>query len=748
MAFSFAARREEKVMYFKKAINFGGREFSVESGKIAKQADGAVIIRYGDTVVLITAVGEKTQDESKDFFPLTVDYREYGYASGRIPGGYFKREGKPTEKEVLTSRLIDRPLRPSFSEGYVNETQIIAMVMSADTNNDPDVLAVTGASLALYISDIPFPNPVGCVRVGLIEGRYVVNPTYSELRNSQLNLIVAGTEEAIVMVEAGAKEVTETVMVEALMFGHSEIKKLCAMQREIREAIGKPKREVVIHKLNEDLVKEVEEKLIAQLRESLDVRNKNKLASYQAVDELKEKTIASYAEQSDKQKEVGKIFDHLKEKVFREDIMQNRRRPDGRRFSEIRPITCEVGWLPRVHGSSIFTRGETQAVVTVTLGTKHDVQYVDDIEKGEVTRRAMLNYNFPPFSVGETGRVGQPGRREVGHGALALRAIEAVLPTEDIWPYALRIVSDITESNGSSSMATICGGILSLMDAGVPIKTPVAGVAMGLVMEGNRYAILTDIAGAEDHYGDMDFKVAGSREGITALQMDIKIGGINAQIMAEALEQAKQGRFFILDKMQEAISTPRTDISAYAPRIFSIQIPVDKIRDIIGPGGKTIRGLVEKTGCKIDIEDDGRVSIASSDGESAERARQLIQEITAEVEIGKSYLGTVTRLAEFGAFVEVLPGIEGLLHISEVADYRIRNIRDELKEGQQLMVKCLSNEGGKVRLSRRVLLRDEKGVSNGEARSPEQQPSERGERPERRDYDRPERRSPPARGRR
>lgn len=760
MAFSFAARREEKVMYFKKAINFGGREFSVESGKIAKQADGAVIIRYGDTVVLITAVGEKTQDESKDFFPLTVDYREYGYASGRIPGGYFKREGKPTEKEVLTSRLIDRPLRPSFSEGYVNETQIIAMVMSADTNNDPDVLAVTGASLALYISDIPFPNPVGCVRVGLIEGRYVVNPTYSELRNSQLNLIIAGTEEAIVMVEAGAKEVTETVMVEALMFGHSEIKKLCAMQREIREAIGKPKREVVIHKLNEDLVKEVEEKLIAQLRESLDVRNKNKLASYQAVDELKEKTIASYAEQADKQKEVGKIFDHLKEKVFREDIMQNRRRPDGRRFSEIRPITCEVGWLPRVHGSSIFTRGETQAVVTVTLGTKHDVQYVDDIEKGEVTRRAMLNYNFPPFSVGETGRVGQPGRREVGHGALALRAIEPVLPTEDIWPYALRIVSDITESNGSSSMATICGGILSLMDAGVPIKTPIAGVAMGLVMAGNRYAILTDIAGAEDHYGDMDFKVAGSREGITALQMDIKIGGINAQIMAEALEQAKQGRFFILDKMQEAISTPRTDISAYAPRIFSIQIPVDKIRDIIGPGGKTIRGLVEKTGCKIDIEDDGRVSIASSDGESAERARQLIQEITAEVEIGKSYLGTVTRLAEFGAFVEVLPGIEGLLHISEVADYRIRNIRDELKEGQQLMVKCLSNEGGKVRLSRRVLLRDEKGASNGEARSPEQQPSERGdrpdrpdrpdrgERPERRDYDRPERRTPPARGRR
>lgn len=713
-------------MYFKKAISFGGRELSIETGKIAKQADGAVIVRYGDTVLLVTAVGDRHAREGIDFFPLTVDYREYGYAAGRIPGGYFKREGKPTEKEVLTSRLIDRPIRPLFAEGYRNETQVIAMVMSADTDNEPDVLAITGASTALFISDIPFLNPIAGVRVGLVDGRYVVNPTYAELRNSRLNLIIAGSEEAIVMVEAGAKEVSEMVVVEALMFGHNEIKKLCALQRELRDAIGRPKREVVAKKFNEELVKEVEDKLLTELRQTLDVRNKGKLESYQAVDDLKEKTVASFAEFPEKQAEVPGIFDYLKEKVFREDILLNRRRPDGRRFSEIRPISCEVGLLPRVHGSALFTRGETQAIVTATLGTKQDVQYIDDLEKGEVTRRTMLNYNFPPFSVGETGRVGQPGRREVGHGALALRAIEPVMPGEDDSPYTVRIVSDITESNGSSSMATICGGILSLMDAGVPIKAPVAGVAMGLVMEGNRYAILTDIAGAEDHYGDMDFKVAGTKDGITALQMDIKIGGINAQIMAEALEQARVGRLFILDKMLETLSIHRTEVSSFAPRIFSMQIPVDKIRDVIGPGGKMIRSIVEKTGCKIDIEDTGRISIASANGESAERARQMILDLTAQVEVGKTYLGTVTRLAEFGAFVEVLPGVEGLLHISEVADYRVRNIRDELKEGQQLMVKCLSVEANKIRLSRRAILREEKGETNGN----EQAVEDRSERPE------------------
>ncbi|MEW6729784.1 MAG: polyribonucleotide nucleotidyltransferase [Acidobacteriota bacterium] len=725
-------------MYLKKAISFGGREYSIETGKVAKQADGAVIVRYGDTVVLVTAVGEQKAREGADFFPLTVDYREYGYAAGRIPGGYFKREGKPTEKEVLTSRLIDRPLRPLFSEGYKNETQIIAMVVSADTDNEPDVLAITGASTALYISDIPFPNPIAGVRVGLVEGRYIINPTYTEQRNSRLNLVVAGTEEAIVMVEAGAKEVSEAVIVEALMFGHNEIKRLCGLQKELREAIGKPKREVLPRKLDEALFKEIEEKITPQLRESLDVRGKGKLASYQAVDDLKAQTVEAYpAEDEEKRSEAALIFDFLKEKVFREDILSHRRRPDGRRFSEIRSITCEVGWLPRVHGSALFTRGETQALVTVTLGTKQDIQYLDDLEKGEIIRRFMLNYNFPPFSVGETGRMGQPGRREVGHGALALRAIEPMLPNEEDWPYTLRVVSDITESNGSSSMATVCGGVLALMDAGVPIKSPVAGIAMGLVMEGNRYAILTDIAGAEDHYGDMDFKVAGTREGITALQMDIKIAGINAQIMAEALEQAKQGRLFVLERMLEAIASPRTEISPYAPRIFSMQIPVDKIRDVIGPGGKVIRGIVEKTSCKIDIEDSGRVSIASIDAESAERARQMIMEITADVEVGKTYLGTVTRLAEFGAFVEVLPGVEGLLHISEVAEYRVRNIRDELKEGQQLLVKCISVEANKIRLSRRAVLRDEKGEKTENS-----EPPERSERPERGDRSRHQ----PARG--
>lgn len=715
-------------MYLKKATMLGGREYSIETGKIAKQADGAVIVRLGDTLVLVTAVGSRSEKTGVDFFPLTVDYREYGYAAGRIPGGYFKREGKPTEREILISRLIDRPIRPLFTDGYRSETQIIAMVMSADTDNDPDVLAITGASAALYLSDIPFPNPIAGVRVGLVDGRYVVNPTYSEQRNSRLNLVVAGSEEAIVMVEAGAKEVTESEVVDAIVFGHNEIKKLCHLQKVMREAIGKPKRQVTPKRHDAELVKQVEEKILAQLREALDVRNKSKLQSYAAIDELKASLAGAFADlPAEKQAELPSIFDSLKEKVFREDILHNRRRPDGRRFSEIRPISCEVGWLPRTHGSALFTRGETQAVVTATLGTKEDIQYLDDLEKGEVVRRFMLNYNFPPFSVGETGRMGSPGRREMGHGALAMRAIEPVLPSESEWPYTMRIVSDITESNGSSSMATVCGGILSLMDAGVPIKAPVAGVAMGLVMEGNRYAILTDIAGAEDHYGDMDFKVAGTRDGITALQMDIKVTGINAQIMSEALEQARQGRMFILDRMLETISEPRKQVSIYAPRIFSIQISTDKIRDVIGPGGKVIKGLVERTGCKIDVDDTGLIHVASTNGEMAELAAQLIKEITAEVEVGKTYLGTVTRLAEFGAFVEVLPGIEGLLHISEVADYRVRNIRDELKEGQQLMVKCISVEANKIRLSRRAVLRDEKSSEATEEKSERPERHERNE---------------------
>jgi polyribonucleotide nucleotidyltransferase len=701
-------------MFLKQGINLGGREFTIETGRIAKQADGSVLVSQGETMVLVTAVSARKAKEGVDFFPLTVDYREYGYAAGRIPGGYFKREGRPTEREILTSRLTDRPIRPLFPTGYQNETQIISMVISADDEHDPDVLSITGASAALYLSDIPFHNPIAGVRVGLVEGKYVVNPTYEQQRNSTLNLIVAGSEEAVVMVEAGAKEVSEEVMIEALMFAHGEIRKLCQLQRSMHEALGIKKREFTPKPINEAMLKEIAEKYSNDLREALNVQNKGKLESYTAIDDLKKRVVEGYPEdQPMLREEAAELFDNLKEGIFRDDILNNRRRPDGRKFSEIRPISIEAGWLPRTHGSALFTRGETQALVTATLGTSQDVQYIDSLELGEIKRRFMLNYNFPPFSVGETGRVGSPGRREIGHGALAQRSLDAVMPEEEVFPYTVRIVSDITESNGSSSMATVCGGALALMDAGVPIKAPVAGVAMGLVMEDKKYAILTDIAGAEDHYGDMDFKVAGTRAGITALQMDIKVTGLNAQILAEALEQARKGRMFILDKMNEVISEPRTEISKYAPRIVTMQINPDKIRDVIGPGGKVIRGIQEKTGAKIDISDDGRIAIATPNGEAAEAAMQIIRDLTAEVEVGQTYLGTVTRIVDFGAFIEVFPGTEGLLHVSEIADYRVRDVRDELKEGQQLLVKCISVEGNKIRLSRKALLKEEKRSKGG-----------------------------------
>jgi polyribonucleotide nucleotidyltransferase len=702
-------------MFLKQGINLGGRELTMETGRIAKQADGAVLVSQGETVVLVTAVSARQAKEGASFFPLTVDYREYGYAAGRIPGGYFKREGRPTEREILTSRLTDRPIRPLFPTGYQHETQIISMVISADDEHDPDVLAITGASAALYLSDIPFYNPIAGVRVGLVEGKYVVNPTYEQQRNSTLNLIVAGSEEAVVMVEAGAKEVSEEVMIEALLFAHGEIRKLCQLQRSMSEALGIKKREFTPKPVNETMLKEIAEKYSNDLRDALNVQNKSKIESYTAIDELKKRVVESYPEdQPALRDEAGELFDNLKEGIFRDDILNNRRRPDGRRFSEIRPISTEAGWLPRTHGSALFTRGETQALVTVTLGTSQDVQYIDSLELGETKRRFMLNYNFPPFSVGETGRMGSPGRREIGHGALAQRALDAVMPEEEVFPYTVRIVSDITESNGSSSMATVCGGALALMDAGVPIKSPVAGVAMGLVMEDKKYAILTDIAGAEDHYGDMDFKVAGTRAGITALQMDIKVTGLNAQILAEALEQARKGRIFILDKMNEVITEPREEISKYAPRIVTMQINPDKIRDVIGPGGKVIRGIQEKTGAKIDISDDGRIAIATPNGEAAEAAMQIIRDLTAEVEVGQSYLGTVTRIVDFGAFIEVFPGTEGLLHVSEIADYRVRDVRDELKEGQQILVKCINVEGNKIRLSRKALLKEEKRTKGGQ----------------------------------
>ncbi len=698
-----------KKKYLKESIKLGGNDLIVETGKVAKQADGSVIIRYGDTMLLVAAVSARTAREGLDFFPLTVEYRENTFSAGRIPGNYFRREGRPNEKEVLTCRLIDRPVRPLFAEGYRYETQIVASVISADADNDPDVVAITGASCALYLSDIPFNNPIAGVRVGLIDGKYLINPTYDERRDSELNLIVAGTEEAICMVECEAQEVAESIMVEALMLAHREIKRLCLWQKELGKALEITKREFHVAPLDEKIVSEIEANYADKLRAALDSTGREKIEVYAGIDALKKEVVESYPEdQHETRAMAGKVFGHLKEKIFREDILGNRRRPDGRKFSEIRPISCEVGWLPRVHGSSLFTRGETQAIVTTTLGTKMDEQYMDDIEKGEVKRRFMLHYNFPPYSVGETGRFGSTSRRETGHGNLARRAIQSVLPDDADFPYTIRIVSDITESNGSSSMASVCGGILSLMDAGVPIKKPVAGVAMGLVMEGNRYAILSDIAGAEDHYGDMDFKVTGTADGITALQMDIKIGGINAMILQEALEQAKKGRLHILDIMAKALAEPRPELSEYAPRIITIHIHPDKIRDVIGKGGSVIRSITEETGAKIDIEDDGTVMIATADGEAAQMAIARIKALTAEAEIGETYMGTVSRIVDFGAFVEIMPGLDGLLHISEISDRRVRDVRDELKEGQQILVKCIGKEGNKIKLSRKAILAEEK----------------------------------------
>ena len=693
-------------------LSMGRSTLSIETGRMAKQADGAVIIRFGDTVVLATACGQKEPRPGVDFLPLTVDYRENNYAAGKIPGGFFKREGRPNEKEVLTSRMIDRPLRPLFPDGYRCETQVIGMLLSADLENDADTLAITGASTALYISDIPFDSPIAAVRVGFWDGAPVVNPTTAETRGkSRLNLLVAGTEDAIVMVESGAQELSEADMVAALSAGHAVIKQLVGLQKQLRAAVGKPKRTFAKPEIDPALVGEVESALAQPYLDAL--RTPGKLESYARVKAIKDAYAASIPEdQAAKKTALPAIVDGLREKILRHEILNNNRRLDGRRFDEIRNITSEVSVLPRTHGSALFTRGETQALVTVTLGTSEDAQIIDTVQEPESKKRFMLHYNFPPFSVGEVKFLRGPGRREIGHGALAERALREMLPNEEEFPYTVRIVSDILESNGSSSMASICGGTLALLDAGVPLKSPVAGVAMGLVKEGERYAVLTDIAGEEDHYGDMDFKVAGTREGITALQMDIKIGGITPEIMARALEQARVGRLHILDKMAEALSAPRAAISAYAPRILTIRIPVDKIRDVIGPGGKMIRSIVERTGCKIDIEDDGRVSIASVDEAAARKAIAIIEELTATPEINKTYLGKVVRITDFGAFVEILPGTDGLLHVSEVALHRVNDVRDEVKEGDQILVKVLSiDPSGKIRLSRRALLAEAQGIT-------------------------------------
>ncbi len=691
-------------------ISIGRQRLSIETGRLAKQADGAVIVRAGDTMVLVTACASQSAREGIDFLPLTVDYREYTYASGRIPGGFFKREGKPSEKEVLTSRLIDRPIRPLFPAGWRHETQVIALVLSADSENDSDVLAITGASAALAISTIPFTRTIAGVRVGLIDGEYLINPSFEERRRSRLDLIVAGSKDAIVMVEAGAKEVSEEEMVQALEHAHAAIKDIVAGIDALAKDAAKKKLEVAKKEIGRDFYREVEEKIYVPLSEAMRIRGK--LKYYDRVDQLLEELIAGIPEgEVERRTEAKAIFKELKEKVLRDEALERGKRLDGRAFDEIRNITIEVGVLPRAHGSAVFTRGETQALVTATLGTAEDQQKIEMVD-GETWKRFMLHYNFPPFSVGEVAFLRGPGRREVGHGALAERALLPMIPAEETFPYTVRVVSDILESNGSSSMASVCGGSLAMMDAGVPLKAPVAGVAMGLIMDedSGRYAILSDIAGAEDHYGDMDFKVTGSADGITALQMDIKVSGITTEIMRKALEQARRGRLFILDKMHATLATARKDVSTYAPRIVTIRIPVDKIRDVIGPGGKMIRSIIERTGVKIDVEDDGRVNVASADEASAQKAIGIIQELTATPELNKTYMGKVQRITDFGAFVEIMPGLDGLLHVSEIAHYRVKDVRDELKEGDQVMVKVINiDPSGKIRLSRKALLQPEEG---------------------------------------
>jgi len=687
-------------------IDLQGTKITLETGKVAKQANGSVIVRSGDSVVLVTACSNEDPKPGASFFPLTVDYREYTYAAGKFPGGFIKREGRPSEKEVLTSRLIDRPIRPLFPEGYSNETQVIALVLSADPDNDPGPLAILGAGAALAISDVPFHHVLGGIRVGSVDGKFKPNPSYDEIRDGQLSIIVAGTEEGIVMVEAGAGQVSEELVVDAIEFGHECCKKITAGIRELMAKAGKPKRAYNPPTPDAEKAKKIENLVRAELTDALNTQKYQKLDSYHRVHEAKKKAVAQFPDEE--QSEAAKLFEALRERIFRDQMLKEHRRPDGRKFDELRSIWCEVGVLPRTHGSAIFTRGETQALVTTTLGTKDDEQRIELFDPTETSKRFMLHYNFPPFSVGEVGFMRGPGRREIGHGALAERSLSAVIPDEKSFPYTLRVVSDILESNGSSSMASVCGGTLSLMDAGVPIIAPVAGIAMGLVLEGKDYAILTDIAGAEDHYGDMDFKVAGSKTGITGLQMDIKVPNVTTNIMREALAQAKKARLEILEIMLSTIATNRSELSQYAPRIYTTKIPTDKIRELIGPGGKVIKGIIDQTGVKIDVSDDGTVNIFASDGDSAKRAMQMVADIAAVAEVGKTYLGKVVRIADFGAFVEIFPGTDGLLHISEISENRIKNVRDELKEGDQILVKVLALEGNKIKLSRKAVLKEQR----------------------------------------
>jgi polyribonucleotide nucleotidyltransferase len=687
-----------------RTIPIGETQLIIETGHLAKQAHGSCTVRLGDTVVLATACMENKAGVERDFLPLTVDYREYTAAAGRIPGGFFKREGRPTEKEIITSRLIDRPLRPLFPEGYFTETQIIGFCLSADGENDPDILAINGASAALVLSEIPFYHPVGAVRVGLINGEIILNPVNSQRDVSDLDLVVVGTEEAVAMVEAGANQVSEEVLLDCIFKAHTEIQKIIKAQHDLYRQSGKQKPAwTVPEAYPEELYAQVHADLHDRLEAAL--FRKGKFERKESTAAVTKPYLEAIPEEDAKRRgQVKKILSRLEEEILREVVLEKHTRFDNRRLDEIRPIAVEVGLLPRTHGSALFTRGETQALVTATLGTSRDAQVIEEYEGGSV-QKFLLHYNFPPFSVGEVKFLRGPGRREIGHGVLARRALLPVLPHEDDFPYTMRVVSDILESNGSSSMATVCGGSLALFDAGVPMLAPVAGVAMGLIKGDTSFAVLSDIAGQEDHYGDMDFKVAGTRSGVTALQMDIKITGVTREIMEQALAQARAGRLHILDVMERSIAAPRGEMSRYAPRLYTLVIAKEKIRDVIGPGGKTIRSIIEETGCQIEIGDDGKVVIASPDEPAARRAIQMIERLTEVPEVGKVYTGTVRRVEAYGAFVEIMPGTDGLVHISELAPYRVREVSDLVKEGDEMTVKVINiDEGGKVRLSRKAVI--------------------------------------------
>jgi polyribonucleotide nucleotidyltransferase len=694
-------------MYKKVEAEIGGRTLSIESGKMARQANGSVLVTYDETVVLVTATAAKEQKPNMGFLPLTIEYQERFYSVGRIPGSFFRREiGRPTEKETLTCRITDRPLRPLFAEGWMTETQVIATVLSADQQNDPDVLAMTGASAALTISDIPFQGPIAGVRVGYIDGQYVINPTNDQLQVSGMEIVVAGTRDAVVMVEGGADSLSEDVVMEGIFYGHQQLQILLDLQEELRAALGKTKRQVEKPEIDEALARKVKEVAAAGMTEV--ITTVDKMERGRVYDELKARVVAELEnEKEDCAGEVKDLLGDLKKKMMRDKIVVEKSRIDGRAFNEVRPITCEVGCLPRTHGSALFTRGETQAIVTATLGSEGDEQRVETLE-GMSFKQFMLHYNFPPFCVGEVRFMRGPSRRDIGHGSLAERGISAVLPPAEKFPYTMRVVSDVLESNGSSSMATVCGASLALMDGGVPIKKPVSGIAMGLIQEGSEVVILSDILGDEDHLGDMDFKVVGTSEGITSLQMDIKISGVTRDIMSKALEQAKEGRLHILDKMQEAISEPRADIAPHAPKFFTVKINPDKIRDIIGPGGKIIKGLSTEFDAKIEVDDDGNVKVFTPSGDTAAKLLVRIEEITQEAQVGRIYKGIVKTIKDFGAFVEILPGTDGLVHISELDEKRVNKVTDILKEGDEVTVKVLEIDSrGKIRLSRKAVLAEE-----------------------------------------